>query len=75
MWLSSMSRKGLRKTEMKADALAEAERVAAITEQERIEGCNNRGGGEFFLKVKWLVAKWIGTRKPSFSGRRNIALI
>jgi len=31
-------------------------------------GCNNGGGGGIFSKVKWLVAKWVGTRKRLFSG-------
>ena len=30
-------------------------------------GCNNRGGGGNFSKVKWLVRKWMGTRKRLFS--------
>ena len=31
-------------------------------------GCNNGGGGGNFSKVKQSVAKWIRTRKRSFSG-------
>jgi len=30
-------------------------------------GCNNRGGGGNFSKVKRFVAKWVGTRKRLFS--------